>query len=137
MKTLLTILILAVSLTTACKKQNKKPDPPPPPPVICTDKAPAFVGAYYTYNTGSVDTCYITLIENNCKGKTRWKIDSLSNVFMTWAVSIEDRDYVVPSQDEYNGSSDSIVVKFNNNTLQVSAKVNGTFTPYLNLKRRI
>lgn len=137
MKTLLTILILVVSLTTpACKKKDTKPtQPPPPPPVVCTDKAPSLYGVYYTYNTGSVDSCYLSFIENNCEDKKKWKIDSLSKVFATWATVVDDKVYTIPTS---SNRSDSVVMEFKpNNILLISVKAtSGNFTPYLSLRKR-
>ncbi len=139
MKTLLFFLLISLSLLS-CKKKDVKPSPPQPDPVpvvVCTEKAPTFVGAYYTYNTGSVDTCYITFIENSCGSK--YRIVNLSGIFNTWAVGIQNRDYYPKSSNDSKASiTDTLNMEFvqSRDFLLVSVKSGSKFTPNLSLKKR-
>lgn len=138
MKTLLTFLLIALSLLSCKKKvvQPAEPYPDPQPPVVvCTDKAPRLTGAYYTFSTGSVDTCYLSFIENSC-GSNRYQIVNLAGVFGTWAVSIQDRDYYVSASTLTIADTLKMSLVQDGDFLLVSVKSKGQFTPQLQLKKR-
>lgn len=140
MKTLLIFLLIFISLQS-CKKKEVKPadpEPDPVPAIVCTDKAPVKVGTYYTYTTGSVDSCYITFIANTCQEKSYYRIVGLYGVFDSWAVEIQDRDYY-PVIGSSNKASilDTLNMEFikESKFLLISMKYRGTFTPNLSLKK--
>lgn len=132
MKTLLTILIICLSLSS-CKKKKVEPIVPlPPPSPECIAGDTTLVADYHTYNTQWNDTVRVLKTNNSCQDKIKYKLVNLAGAFESWGVMIQDRIYYVPVNTME--IVDTLKMKLGNDYIQISVKQqNGIYSPYLPL----